>query len=187
MVAKRMLARMLAAALVALALVPALAATAMADEVVTIGGVKYTLHEDGDNAWATVSRSPNTPGSVTIPGEVEHDEKSYTVTAIGEGAFEYCRSLGSVGIPASVTSIGVRAFVYCTGLSKVAFAGESRLVSIGDFAFYNCSAISSVTIPAGEGLKPWLSSISRASSKSSTFMRIVIISCFAFSLLTMST
>ena len=70
---------------------------------------------------------------------------------IGESAFEACRVLSSITIPASVTEIGKNAFYNCydgsTGLTEVTFAEGSKLETIGESAFNGCG-ISSVTIPA---------------------------------------
>ena len=102
--------------------------------------------------------------SVTIPN---------SVTSIGNRAFYGCSGLTSIEIPNSVTSIGERAFQSCYGLTKVtlnsnAIASESYsssstlrsifgskvkeyvlgddVTSIGSYAFYNCSNVTSVTI-----------------------------------------
>lgn len=52
-------------------------------------------------------------GTITIPSTVNHDDKSYAVTSIGDYAFYVCSSLTSITIPEGVTSIGDYAFVYC--------------------------------------------------------------------------
>ena len=111
--------------------------------------------------------------SITIPN---------SVTFIGDGAFHDCTGLTSVNIhdldawckidfnnfysnplyyaqhlfidgeeptdlviPESVTSIGGYAFYGCTGLTSVTI-GKS-VTSIGGYAFYGCSGLTSVTIP----------------------------------------
>lgn len=51
-----------------------------------------------------------------------------TVTSIGFSAFEYCRSLTSVFVPAGVTSVGSGAFSQCTGLSGVYFHGNAPTI-----------------------------------------------------------
>ena len=61
-------------------------------------------------------------GTVTIPETVTYNEKIYSVTSIGDGAFSYCRGLTSVTIPCSVTSIGKFAFVNCSGLTSIRVA-----------------------------------------------------------------
>jgi hypothetical protein len=50
-----------------------------------------------------------------------------------------------VTIPDSVTSIGDSAFYYCTALTSVTI--PDSVTSIGDSAFYYCTALTSVTIP----------------------------------------
>ena len=101
------------------------------------------------------------------------------VTSIGGSVFKYCSGLESVRIPSSVTSIENCAFggcgrltsfvvdvanpEYCslTGMlcskdGKTLVAGvngkvtiPSSVTSIGDYAFYKCSGLTSVVIPEG--------------------------------------
>ena len=71
-----------------------------------------------------------------------------SVTSIGERAFDGCKSLTSIEIPASVTSIRNYAFEYCRALTSITFAENSQLTSIGDYAFRNCSKLTSIKIPA---------------------------------------
>ena len=110
--------------------------------------------------------------SVTIPD---------SVTSIGNYAFSFCDSLTSINvdqnstkycsvdgvlfnkdkttliqcpagktftaysIPDSVTSIGDYAFFYCTRLTSVII--PDSVTSIGNYAFYNCTSLTTVTIP----------------------------------------
>ena len=107
-------------------------------------GLTYTLNNDGT---ATVSTCVRTVTSIKIPSNVESNGRTYTVTSIGDGAFDYCLSLTSVNIPDGVTSIGNRAFSRCYGLTSVTIPGS--VTSIGNYAFYSCSSLTSVTIPDG--------------------------------------
>ena len=102
----------------------------------------------GNSAFKSCYDSGNRIGLTTVT----FAEGSQLET-IGESAFEACRFLSSITIPASVTEIGKNAFYNCydssnkTGLTEVTFAEGSKLETIGESAF-NGSGISSVTIPA---------------------------------------
>ena len=57
------------------------------------------------------------------------------LTTIEEYAFYRCMYLKKIEIPASVTSIGGHAFNSCENLKELAFAPNSQLKSIGEYAF----------------------------------------------------
>ena len=84
-------------------------------------------------------------GSLTIPSTVTYSGRTYSVTAIGDGTFEYCYGLTSVTIPNSVTAIGGKAFYDCEGLTSVTI--PNSVTAIGGKAFVNCRGLTSVTIP----------------------------------------
>jgi hypothetical protein len=84
-----------------------------------------------------------TNGVLRIPEGVNQ----FTVTSIGDGAFDNCYNLTSVFIPNSVTSIGERAFSRCTGLTSVDI--PNNIISIGQNAFFYCKKLSSFAIPNG--------------------------------------
>ena len=98
------------------------------------------------------------------------------VTNIGDNAFYGCSALASITIPESVTSIGNSAFYGCSGLTSVELNSNAitsakyspsnnlgtifgRQVkeyiigdnssTIGDYAFYNCGTLNSVTLSEG--------------------------------------
>ena len=132
-------------------------------------GIIYNY--DTNNQTAEVKGiSKYSQESIEIPNTIIHEGKKYTVTKIGEGAFQGCNDLIVAKIPSSVTIIGSKAFAYCTNLAFVdipnsvyriddeAFYGCSSLVSInlpknlyhiGRWAFSNCSSLVSVDIPKG--------------------------------------
>lgn len=75
-------------------------------------------------------------GNIVIPEVVSYNEKSYTVTSIGNEAFKGCIGLTSVTIPNSVISIGYRAFYECSGLTSITI--PNSIINIGYDAFNSC-------------------------------------------------
>ncbi len=80
--------------------------------------------------------------SVNIPSSVTYNNKTYSVTSVGEYSFAGCDGLTSITIPNSVTSIGEWAFAACTGLTSITI--PSNVTSIGEYAFAVCSGLTSV-------------------------------------------
>ncbi len=113
----------------------------------TIGNLKYTV-TDETNHYVSVGKAKTKPtGALNIPEKVTNPDNSaeYTVTSIGDDAFDNCGGLTSVTIPNSVTSIGGGAFRYCSGLTSVTIGNS--VTSIDGAAFSCCSKLTSVTIP----------------------------------------
>lgn len=110
-----------------------------------VNGIYYAI--TGSNTVKVTSRNNNSnsySGSVTIPSSVTYGGKTYSVTAIGSGAFAVCSGLTSVSIPNSVTSIGDVAFTYCTSLNNVVI--PNSVTTIGELAFHRCNRLTDVTI-----------------------------------------
>lgn len=98
------------------------------------GDTEYTVIAIGDRSF----RESNIT-SVTIPN---------SVTAIGEDAFYYTRSLKSVIIPSSVLTIDESAFEL-SNLESVTIGSEDvyeTFQKIGESAFWHCSNLSTVII-----------------------------------------
>ena len=84
-------------------------------------------------------------GEVVIPATVTYNSKTYSVTSIGNYAFNGCDGLTSITIPNSVTSIGNSAFNGCDGLTSITI--PNNVTSIGNSAFNGCDGLTSITIP----------------------------------------
>ena len=114
-----------------------------------VDGIYYN-YLDGNNVEVTYrgdyyhSYDDEYSGEVIIPSTVTYNGTTYSVTSIGSGAFEYCRSLTSITIPNSVTTIGGSAFEACSSLTSITI--PESVTSIGQYAFYRCSSLTSVTI-----------------------------------------
>ncbi len=115
----------------------------------TVGDLIYSVNEDGVSV-TVVSHvdNDNATGPLTIPETVTYSGHTYTVTAIGDSAFENCDGLtGSLTIPNSVTTIGNRAFFYCNGFTGTLTLGNS-VTTIEERAFTQCTGFTgSLTIP----------------------------------------
>ena len=99
------------------------------------------------NSNAVASRKYNP--STNFRGIFGSQVKTYTlgndIVSIGDYAFNDCRSLTSITIPANVSAIGNNSFQYCTGLKSLSIPAGVK--TIGTYAFQNCTDLTSVTIP----------------------------------------
>ncbi|MDY4512847.1 MAG: leucine-rich repeat protein [Paludibacteraceae bacterium] len=110
-----------------------------------VGGIYYDF--DDANLTATVTYRGSScyeyadryTGDVVIPATVTYGDNTYSVTSIGESAFDDCSGLISITIPNSVTSIGSFAFLDCSGLTSVTI--PNSVTSIGWRAFDGCSGL----------------------------------------------
>ena len=109
---------------------------------------------DASLATVRVVRPTNTGysdlgGVLTIPEVVYNNGNAYTVTEIGDGAFDGQKTITAVVIPKSVKSIGRQGFYNCMALKTVTFqnASQSALEEIDVFAFEFDRELTSVTLP----------------------------------------
>jgi hypothetical protein len=135
------------------------ALSAWADDTYTSNdGWKYTVSDDK----VTITGYTGSSTSLEIPSTLGE----YSVTSIGESAFEENTSITSVTIPETVTSIGVKAFRLCKALESVsipttvttigqeAFTGSAitnieatSVTSLGYHTFGDCSSLKKANFP----------------------------------------
>jgi len=109
---------------------------------VNIDGINYTF--SGTNTMSVASGSYS--GDIIIPETVvyEGNGRTYTITAIGEGAFKDCTGVTSIYIPSCITRIRHSAFSGCTNLNTIVI--PNSVTTIGVAIFYGCTGLKSVTL-----------------------------------------
>ena len=90
---------------------------------------------DYDTSWRDYNRV-YTIVTAVIPETIVSGGVTYTVTSIGDHAFENCQKLTSVTIPNTVTSIEPYAFARCKVLPEIDIPNSVK--TIWNHAFYSC-------------------------------------------------
>lgn len=105
---------------------------------------RYSIINEENKEVAIVGYISFEDGNVIIPETVNYDGETYTVTRIGERAFNGCISLNSVEIGNSVQTIGDWAFQGCTSLESIVMGYSVQ--TLGECAFQKCISLESVII-----------------------------------------
>ena len=129
------------------ALLLAVASSASAYDFM-VDGIAYDFASTDSTAVQVVpiSKTEYYTGDIVVPATVEHDGKSYNVTAIGMHAFVFCSGMTSIELPSSIKTIEPGAFMNCYGLTSIEL--PKGLESIGNLAFVACENLETVTIPS---------------------------------------
>ena len=112
----------------------------------TIGDLNYTEIYGTDRTVSVKAANTKISGDLVIPSTIKYGTKEYTVTTIGQSAFESCNNLTSVDIPNTVTGyIGMYAFCNCTNLTTITI--PNSINEIAGLTFGNCINLKSITLP----------------------------------------
>lgn len=113
----------------------------------TVGDLNYRINDDGVSVTVTGHvNGYDATGELIIPESVNYNGIDYSVTIIGDYAFDNCLGLiGNLVFPNSVTQIGARAFGFCAGFTGALVIGNN-ITSIGALAFWYCSGFTSLDI-----------------------------------------
>lgn len=110
-------------------------------------GIYYNITGNNTVEVTYSDRDNNTySGSVSVPETVTNNGTEYSVTTIGEYAFQGS-VVTSVSMPESITSIGTSAFSGCQNLESVTL--PESLTTLGSSAFYSCKLLKTIKIPSG--------------------------------------
>lgn len=120
---------------------------------VIIDDLKYRLYQPTNTA-TVISNNKIYSGDIVIPSTVAYDGTSYSVNAIGEGAFQGCEDLTSVDIPSSASWFGKNCFSGCTNLMSAPLPEGLNIVPEG--CYNGCSSLENIVIPESvTKLKPY--------------------------------
>ncbi len=119
------------------------------------GNLCYNINSDGKTVTVTYQnetapRYTGLTGALNIPTSVKNGSKTYSVTAIGENAFEDCAGITSLNIPNSVTSVAFKAFWSCTAITTVTVGNSAR--SWGDYVFAYCTGLTTINWNVPDGV-----------------------------------
>jgi hypothetical protein len=103
----------------------------------------YTYTESGGNATITAYTDPGPVGDIIIPSKLG----GYNTVAIGDSVFFQNATLTSVVFPSTLVSIGNYAFAECTGLTSVGIIPVG-VASIGEAPFSSCTGLTSINVDA---------------------------------------
>ena len=113
-----------------------------------VGDLVYSVIDKSDNVIVLGHKDGTmATGELTIPEVIKFETHNYTVTEIGEFAFNGCHGLtGNLVIPNTVTTINNLAFRHCDGLSATLTLGNS-VEYIGTNCFEDCVGIVNINLP----------------------------------------
>lgn len=112
--------------------------TASAEE--TYGDYSYTINEDSDGEYVTITGYSGSDTTVVIPSKI----KGLPVKVIGRYVFKNSK-ITSVKISEGIRTIGYESFRGCSLLETVIL--PDSLKTIGEEAFMSCTALKEIKVP----------------------------------------
>ena len=110
-------------------------------------GIYYNITGNNTVEVTYSDRDNNTySGSISVPETVTNNGTEYSVTKIGEYAFQGS-AVTSVSMPECIISIDYNAFKGCQNLESVTL--PESLTTLGSYAFYSCKLLKTIKIPSG--------------------------------------
>jgi hypothetical protein len=102
---------------------------------------------DGKNVEITAEFPYSTSGDVTLPSSVTYGGKTYTVTSIGDRAFQNNKNITSIVIPESITKIGSFVFAGCGNMVSAKI--PNSVTTLGASVFSQCYKLEKVELGTG--------------------------------------
>ena len=118
--------------------------TAISSFAVTSGDFEYEVISEEDKTCAIIDYT-GTAADLEIPQEID----GYSVTTIGDYAFEDCTSLLSVTVPAGITVIGDGAFWDCTSLANINVSADNTAYTSVDGVLFSKDMTDLLQYPIG--------------------------------------
>ncbi len=118
------------------------------DYGITVDGIHYVVLIDEENVkYITIISYTGSSTNVVIPSSINVNGEDIPVKVITNDAFKDNDTITSVTISDSITTIGEYVFYNCSNLTTVTISENSQLTTIGDYAFSGCSSLTSIYIP----------------------------------------
>ena len=103
-----------------------------------VDGIYYNISSEANKEVSVTFKEKyraSYSGVVNIPASVSYNGDTYSVTTIGDYAFEDCSNLHSVTIPNSVTTIKELAFYKCTNMCSITIGSGVEKIGKGAFSY----------------------------------------------------
>ena len=108
--------------------------------------IKYSITSTNPLTVQVMPKSIPYSGEITIPENVinNNDGLEYSVTAIGDRAFQNCYDLTKITLPTTLTAIEQSAFSSCNKLTEVIIPEGVTILENGAFEY--CSKLTTITL-----------------------------------------